>query len=166
VVHSHFASRNTIFRCSSLWFFRRSSLVFSTFVASVKMPWLRPFGPCMSCTHRYQSLRRLPLDRRYTLRQPLVGWRRCAKNTHDPKGLFDTRSGSPRGPASIAAVHVKQAQVHLPTLPLSATKASLANLLLHHHRSGATQSISNVPEIQKITKKVARTESGTVAMKI
>ena len=57
----------------------------------------------MSCTHRYQSLRRLPLDRRYTLRQPLVGWRRCAKNMHDPKGLLETRSASPRAPASIAA---------------------------------------------------------------
>jgi len=58
----------------------------------------------MSCTHRYQPLRRLPLARRYTLRQPLVGWRRCAKNTHDPKGLIDTRLASPRAPASIAAV--------------------------------------------------------------
>jgi len=34
----------------------------------------------------------------------LVGWRRCAKNMHDPKGLLDTRSASPRAPASIAAV--------------------------------------------------------------
>jgi len=53
----------------------------------------------MSCTHRYQPLRRLP---QYTLRQPLVGWRRCAKNMHDPNGLLDTRSASLR--ASIAAV--------------------------------------------------------------
>jgi len=45
----------------------------------------------MSCTHRYQPLRRLPLGRRYALRQPLVGWRRCAKNMHDAKGLVDTR---------------------------------------------------------------------------
>ena len=36
--------------------------------------------------------------------QTLVGWRRCAKNMHDPKGLLDTRSASPRAPASIAAV--------------------------------------------------------------
>jgi len=42
--------------------------------------------------------------RRYTLRQPLVGWRWCAKNMHDPNGLLDTRSASPRTPASIAAV--------------------------------------------------------------
>ena len=26
-------------------------------------------------------------------------WRRCAKNMHDPNGLLDTRSESPRGPA-------------------------------------------------------------------
>jgi len=37
---------------------------------------LRPFGPYMSCTHWYQSLRRMSLGRRYTLRQLLVGWRR------------------------------------------------------------------------------------------
>jgi len=66
--------------------------------------WLRPFGPCMSCTHRYQPLRRMTLGRRYTLRQPLVSWRWCAENMHDPKGLLDTRSASPRAPASIAAV--------------------------------------------------------------
>jgi len=47
------------------------------------------------------------LGRRYALRQPLVGWRRCAKNTHDPNGLFDTRSASPRAPASIAAVSLE-----------------------------------------------------------
>jgi len=41
--------------------------------------------------------------RRYTLRQ-LVGWRWCAKNMHDPNGLLDTLSASPRTPASIAAV--------------------------------------------------------------
>jgi len=58
----------------------------------------------MSCTHWYQPLRRLPLGRGYTLRQPLVGWRRCAKNMHDPKGFFDTRSASPHAPASIAVV--------------------------------------------------------------
>jgi len=57
----------------------------------------------MSCTHRYQPLRRLPLGRPHTLRQPLVGWRRCAKNMHDPKGLLHTRSASPRAPVSIAA---------------------------------------------------------------
>jgi len=67
---------------------------------------------------------------------------------------------------TVLTIHVRQAQVHLPTLPVSATKASLANLLLHHHPSGATQNISNVPEIQKNTKKVAQTESGTVEMKI
>jgi len=58
----------------------------------------------MSCTHRYQPLRVLPLVRQYTLRQPLVGWRRCTKNMYDPNGLRDTRSASPRAPASIAAV--------------------------------------------------------------
>jgi len=57
----------------------------------------------MSYSHQYQPLRRLPLGRRYTLRQPLVGWRRCAKNMHDPSSLLDTRSASPRAPASIAA---------------------------------------------------------------
>jgi len=67
---------------------------------------------------------------------------------------------------TVLSIHVRQAQVHLSTLPLSATKASLANLLLHHHPSGATQNISHVPEIQKNTKKVTQTESGTVAMKI
>jgi len=58
----------------------------------------------MSCTHRYQPLRRLPLGRRYALRQPQVGWRRCAKNMHDSNGLLNMRSASPRAPASIAAV--------------------------------------------------------------
>ena len=58
----------------------------------------------MSYTHRYQPLRKLPLGRPYTLRQPLVGWRRCAKFMHDPNGLLDTRSASPRAPVSIAAV--------------------------------------------------------------
>jgi len=67
---------------------------------------------------------------------------------------------------TVLTIHVRQAQVHLPTLPLSATKASLAKVLLHRHSSGATQNMSNVPEIQENTKKVARTESGTVAMKI
>jgi len=38
------------------------------------------------------------------LRQPLVGWRRCTKDVHDPNGLLDTRSASPRAPVSIAAV--------------------------------------------------------------
>jgi len=42
--------------------------------------------------------------RRYTLLQPLVGMRRCAKNMHDPNGLLDTRSASPCALASIAAV--------------------------------------------------------------
>ena len=41
---------------------------------------------------------------RYALQQPLVGWRRCAKNMHNPNDLLDTRSASPRAPASIAAV--------------------------------------------------------------
>ena len=40
----------------------------------------------------------------HTMRQPLVGWRRCTKNMHDPNVLLDTRSASPREPASIAAV--------------------------------------------------------------
>jgi len=61
----------------------------------------------MSCTHQYQPLRRLPLGRRYTLEHPLVGWRSCAKNMHDPNGLLDTRSESPRAPASIADVGLK-----------------------------------------------------------
>ena len=39
----------------------------------------------------------------------------------------------------VLTIHVRQALVHLPTLPMSATKASLANLLLHRHPSGATQ---------------------------
>jgi len=42
--------------------------------------------------------------RRYTLRQPLVGWRRCAKDMHDQNGLLDTRLTSLRAPTSIAAV--------------------------------------------------------------
>jgi len=67
---------------------------------------------------------------------------------------------------TVLTIHVRQAQVHLPRLSLSATKASLAKLLLHCHPSGAMQNISNVPEIQENTEKVARTESGTVAMKI
>jgi len=67
---------------------------------------------------------------------------------------------------TVLTIHVGQAQVHLPRLPLSATKASLANLLLHRHPSGARQDIPNVPEIKENMKKVARTESGTVAMKI
>jgi len=67
---------------------------------------------------------------------------------------------------TVLTIHVRQAQIHLPTLPLSVTKASLTNLLLHHHPSGATQNIANVPEIQENTKKVAQTESGTFAMKI
>jgi len=58
----------------------------------------------MSCTHRYQPLRRLPLGIQYALRQPRVGWRQCAKNMHDPNGLLNTRSASPRAPASIAVV--------------------------------------------------------------
>jgi len=56
----------------------------------------------MSCTYRYQ-----PICTRYTLRQPLVGWRRCAKNMHDSNSLLDTRSASPRAPASIAAVSLE-----------------------------------------------------------
>jgi len=67
---------------------------------------------------------------------------------------------------TVLTIHVRQTQVHLPKLPLSATKASLANLLLHHHPSGATQNISNVPKIQRNTKEVVQTESVTVAMKI
>jgi len=67
---------------------------------------------------------------------------------------------------TVLTIHVWQAQVHLPRLPLSATKASLAKILFHRHPSGAMQNISNVTEIQENTKKVARTESGTVAMKI
>ena len=67
---------------------------------------------------------------------------------------------------TVLTIHVRQTQVYLSTLPLSVTKASLANLFLPRHPSGATQNISNVPEIKKNTKKVAQTESGTVAMKI
>jgi len=67
---------------------------------------------------------------------------------------------------TVLTIHVWQAQVHLPRLPLSATKSSSAKLLLHRLPNGATQNISNVPKIQENTKKVARTESGTVAMKI
>ena len=67
---------------------------------------------------------------------------------------------------TVLTIHVWQAQVHLPMLPLLPTKASLAQLFLHCHPSGVTQNILNVPEIQENPKKVARTESGTVAMKI
>jgi len=67
---------------------------------------------------------------------------------------------------TVLTIHVLQAQVHLSRLPLSVTKASSAKFLLHHHQSGATQNISNVPEIQENTKEVTRTESGTVATKI
>ena len=65
---------------------------------------------------------------------------------------------------TVLNIHVRQAQVDLPRLPQSNSKASLAKLLLHRHPSEATQNISNVPEIQENTKKVARTESGTVAI--
>ena len=33
--------------------------------------------------------------RRYALQQPLVGWRQCAKNMHNPNGLIHTRIGKP-----------------------------------------------------------------------
>jgi len=67
---------------------------------------------------------------------------------------------------TVLTIHVRQAKVQLPRLPQSATKASVAKLLLHCHPNGATQKNSNVPEIQENTKKVARTEFGTVATKI
>jgi len=110
----------------------------------------RPFGSCMFFAHLRQptsGCRRVYRLSRGNLRS---GWYRCVHDMHGPNCL---------------TIHVRQDQVHLSTLPLSATKTSLANLLLHHHPSGATQNISNVPEIQENTK-VAQTESGTVAMKI
>ena len=55
-------------------------------------------------TVRTMHVMHAPVPAAAALRQPLVGWRRCAKNMHDPKGLLDTRSASPRAPASIAAV--------------------------------------------------------------
>jgi len=61
----------------------------------------------MSCTHQYQALWRLPLGRQYPLQQPLVGWRQCAKNMHNPNGLIDTRSVSLRALAQIAAVSLE-----------------------------------------------------------
>jgi len=54
---------------------------------------------------------------------------------------------------TVLTIHVQQAQVYLPRLPLSATKASLAKLLLHCHPSRLTQNISNVPELQKKTRR-------------
>jgi len=65
---------------------------------------LRSFGPCMSCTHWYQPLRRLPtvLPAAAAGGLALVGLRRCAKNMHDPNGLLDARSDSPRTRTSIS----------------------------------------------------------------
>jgi len=127
VVHSHFACRNMIFRCSS-------HLGFSTFVASVTMPkklrskclrgrqkqlkqasvsrW--PFGTCMFFAHR---------------RQPTSGCRRAAAAGTGACMTCTVRT--------VLTIHVRQVQFHLPRLPLSATKASLAKLLLHRHPSGA-----------------------------
>jgi len=55
---------------------------------------------------------------------------------------------------TVLPIHVRQAQVQLPRLPQSATKASLAKLLLHRHPSGATQNISNVPKYRKTRRRL------------
>jgi len=59
----------------------------------------RLFGPCIFCSHLRQPSASLPLGAPSAQLQPLVGWRRCVQNMHDPKGLNDARSASPPAPA-------------------------------------------------------------------
>ena len=168
VVHSHFACRNTIYWCSSLW-------VFSTFVASVTMP-KKLRSKCLRGWQRHlkqvnaglpNAYQEGPSDRAYFSRtgaSPPASAAGCTVCLAKASAAAGTGACMTCMVRTVLTIHVRQ--VHLPMLPLSATKAFLAKLLLHSHPSGATQNISNVPEIQENTKKVARTESGTVAMKI
>ena len=115
----------------------------------------RPFGSCMFFAHQ---------------RQPTNGCRRVYRlaSASAAAGTSACMTCMTCMVPTVSTVHFRQAQVHLTRLPLSAIQVSLyiVKLLLHRHPSGATQNISNVPEIQENTKKVARTKSGTVAMKI
>jgi len=167
VVHSRLACRNTIFRCSSLW-------VFSTLVASVTMP-KKLSSKCLSGRQRQLKQVHTGLPNAY---QEGRSDRRCSSRTgaSPPAAaagctvcLATALAEAGNGACmtcmvrTVLTIHVRQAQVHLPRLPLSVTKVSLAKLLLHRHPRGAAQYISNVPETQENTKKVARPRSGTVA---
>jgi len=148
-------------------------LVFSTLVASVKMP-KKLHSKCLR-------------GRQRQLKQVHAGLPNAYQEGPSDRACFSRTCASPPRAAAgctvclevisaaagtgacmtcmvrtVLTIHVRQAQVHLSTLSLSTTKASLAKLLLHRHPSGATQNISNVLEIKKNTKKVAQTESGTV----
>jgi len=152
MVHSHFACRNTIFRCSSLW-------VFSTFVASVTMP-KKLRSKCLR--GRQQQLKQVnaglpnayqegPSGRAYFWRtgaSPPASAAGCTVCLATASAAAGTGACMTYMVRTVLTIHVRQAQVHLPTLPLSATKASLAKILLHRqrrHPSGATHNISIVP---------------------
>ena len=156
------------------------ALVFSTFVlgffdircfcedaeeASLKMPW-RPTAAIEAGTRGLaERVSEGPSDRACfsrTCASPPAAAAGCTVCLEVISAAAGTGACMTCMVRTVLTIHVRQAQVLLSTLSLSATKTSLAKLLLHRHPSGATQNISNVLEIKKNTKKVAQTESGTV----
>jgi len=79
----------------------------------------RPFGSCMFFAHR---------------RQPTNNCRRvyCLESASAAAGTSACMTCMVR---TVLTIHARYTQVHLSRLPLSATKASLAKLLLHRHPS-------------------------------
>jgi len=111
----------------------------------------RPFRLCIFFAHWRQPTR--VCRRVYCLSGDSLrsGWYWCVHDVHGPNGLNHSRSASPSSPAYVTAVGHEG--IFSETSSSSSPKQSDAN-------------ISNVPEIQENTKKVTRTESGTVAMQI
>jgi len=80
-----------------------------------------------------------------------VGWRSCVRDMH---GL------------NILEISVQQARLYLLRLPLAARKAFSAKLLRHFTKRRTSQKYCEHARNRENTKRVARTDPGTVAMKI
>ena len=149
MVHSHFACRNTIFRCSLLWvFFDVRRFCEDAEEASLKMP-SRPTAAIeagarglaervSSRINAYQAvsmrIKEGPSDRACFSRtgaSPPAAAAGCTVCLEVISAAAGTGACMTCMVRTVLTIHVRQAQVHLPTLPLSATKSSLAKILLH-----------------------------------
>jgi len=151
VVHSHFDCRNTIFRCSSLW-------GFSTFVASVtgrrsfaQNAFEAKSGNWSRCTRACRTRIQKAVRIMRTGASPPATAAGSNVYLSAPSAAAGTGACMTCMVRTVATIHVRQAQVHLPRLPLSASKASLAKLLLHRHPS---QSFPTCPKYKKTRRRL------------